>query len=541
MGKQFRQWGSKTPGHPENFETAGIEVTTGPLGMGIANAVGLAAAEAHMAAVYNKPGLPLVDHYTYCIMGDGCMQEGISHESCAYAGHLGLGKLIAFYDDNNITIDGHTELSFTEDVGKRYEAYGWQVLTVKDGNTWVGAIRKAIAEAKACTDKPTLIKVKTVIGFGSPNKADSHDAHGAPLGAQEAQAARDNLGWQYGEFEVPPHVYDVYRAHAVEGARKQEEWHGFWAEYQEKEPELAKQFQRIVIDKKLPEGWADALPKSTPEDKGKATRLWSGDCLNALAGRMPELIGGSADLAPSNMTLMKCSGDYMRHAIRLAALAQCGTIFVTTHDSIALGEYGPTHQPIETVPSLRMIPDLYVMRPADCNETSGAYKVAVERSRVESMPTFMALTRQALPNLPNSSIENVMKGAYAVVECEDPELILVATGSEVHLCVDAAKEMRQKVRVVSMPCWELFRAQPEIYKEALLPRSVPKMSVEAAVTMGWGEWADALVGINVFGASAPGGTCLDMFGFSVPNVVSCAERCLRGETGVLSDGTQAKC
>merc|ERR1719356_796534 len=305
-------WGSKTPGHPENFETAGIEVTTGPLGMGIANAVGLAAAEAHMAAVYNKPGLPLVDHYTYCIMGDGCMQEGISHESCAYAGHLGLGKLIAFYDDNNITIDGHTELSFTEDVGKRYEAYGWQVLRVEDGNKDVGAIRKAIAEAKACTDKPTLIKVKTVIGFGSPNKADSHDVHGAPLGAEETQAARDNLGWQYGEFEVPPHVYDVYRAHAAEGAKKQEEWHGFWAEYQEKEPELAKQFQRIIIDKTLPEGWVDALPKSPPENMGKATRLWSGDCLNALAEKLPELIGGSADLAPSNMTLMKCSGDFLK-------------------------------------------------------------------------------------------------------------------------------------------------------------------------------------------------------------------------------------
>merc|ERR1711933_435723 len=310
--KQFRMWGSKTPGHPENFETAGIEVTTGPLGMGIANAVGLAAAEAHMAAVYNKPGLPLVDHYTYCIMGDGCMQEGISHESCAYAGHLGLGKLIAFYDDNNITIDGHTELSFTEDVGKRYEAYVWQVLRVEDGNKDVGAIRKAIAEAKACTDKPTLIKVKTVIGFGSPNKADSHDVHGAPLGAEEAQATRVTLGWKYGEFEVPPHVYDVYRAHAAEGAKHQKEWNEFWAEYQEKEPELAKQFLRVVIDKELPAGWSEALPKSTPEDMGKATRLWSGDCLNALAEKLPELIGGSADLAPSNMTLMKCSGDFLK-------------------------------------------------------------------------------------------------------------------------------------------------------------------------------------------------------------------------------------
>jgi len=585
--KQFRQWGSKTPGHPENFETAGIEVTTGPLGMGISNAVGLAAAEAHNAAVYNKPGLPLIDHYTYCILGDGCMQEGISHESCSYAGHLGLGKLIAFYDDNGITIDGHTELSFTEDVGKRYEAYGWQVLTVTDGNKDVDGLRKAIAEAKACTDKPTLIKVKTIIGFGSPNKADSHDAHGAPLGADEAQATRDQLGWKYGEFEVPESVYDVYSAHATAGAKKEEEWNKLWSEYQEKEPELAAQFKRVVMDKTLPKGWMDALPKATPEDKGKATRLWSQDCLNALANELPELIGGSADLAPSNMTLMKCTGDflkdsyegrnmrfgirefgmgaianaisldktglipycatftifsdYMRNSIRLAALAQCGTIFVTTHDSIAVGEDGPTHQPIETIPSLRMIPDLTVFRPADCNETSGAYAAAVELSKAEkSMPSFMAFTRQALPNLPNSSIENVKKGAYAVVECEDPELILVGTGSEVSLCVDAAKEMGKKVRVVSMPCWEFYRAQPQEYKDALLPKNVPKMSVEAAVTMGWGEWADAFVGINCFGASAPGGTCLDKFGFNVPNVVACAEKCMAGATGVLSDGSQGK-
>merc|ERR1712032_1045976 len=585
--KQFRQWGSKTPGHPENFETAGIEVTTGPLGMGISNAVGLAAAEAHNAAVYNKPGLPLVDHYTYCIMGDGCCQEGISHESCAYAGHLGLGKLIVFYDDNGITIDGHTELSFTEDVGKRYEAYGWQVLTVKDGNTDVAAIRKAIADAKACTDKPTLIKVKTIIGYGSPNKADSHDAHGAPLGADEAQATRDQLGWKYGEFEVPGAVYDVFKARGAAGAKTQEAWNTLWSEYQKKEPELAKQFQRVAIDKKLPDGFEAALPKATPEDQGKATRLWSQDCINAIANIMPEFVGGSADLAPSNMTLMKCSGDflkgsyegrnfrfgirefgmgavsnalsmdrtdlvpycatftifsdYMRNAIRLSALAQAGTIFVTTHDSIAVGEDGPTHQPIETIPSLRMIPDLKVVRPADANETSGAYAIAVEKSKNDSRPTFLACTRQALPNLPNSSIENVEKGAYAVVECEDPELVLVATGSEVSLCVDAAKEMSgKKVGVVSMPCWELFRKQPADYQEKILPKNVPKMSVEAAVTMGWQEWADAMVGINVFGASAPGGTCMDKFGFNAANVAACAEKCMAGERGVLSDGSQAK-
>ncbi|CAE7465621.1 tkt [Symbiodinium pilosum] len=584
--KQFRQWGSKTPGHPENFETAGIEVTTGPLGMGISNAVGLAAAEAHMAAAYNKPDFTLIDHYTYTIAGDGCMQEGISHEACAYAGHLGLGKLIAFYDDNGITIDGHTDLSFTEDVGKRFEAYGWQVLVVEKGDEDVGAIRKAIADAKACTDKPTLIKVKTTIGFGSPNKADSHDAHGAPLGADEAEATRKQLGWSYGEFEVPDHVYAAFKKQADAGKEKQAEWDKLFAAYKEKEPELAAQFERAVLNRKLPDNWEECLPKLTPEDKGKATRLHSQDCLNAIAPVLPEFMGGSADLAPSNMTLMKCTGDflkdsycernfrfgirefgmgavcnalsldktgiipycatftiftdYMRSAIRIAALSQAGTIFVTTHDSIAVGEDGPTHQPIETIPSLRLIPDLTVMRPADGNETAGAYKYAVERSKYESRPTMMAFSRQALPNIPNSSIENTLKGAYEVVECEDPEIILIGTGSEVHVCIDAAKDMDQKVRVVSMPSVEVFRSQPDSYKESLLPKGVPALSVEAAVTTGWGEFSTAQVGINVFGASAPGGTCLEKFGFTAANVKECAERCLKGETGCLSDGSQGK-
>ncbi|CAE7538302.1 tkt [Symbiodinium sp. KB8] len=575
--KQFRQWGSKTPGHPENFETDGIEVTTGPLGMGISNAVGLAAAEAHLAAAYNKPDFTLIDHYTYTIAGDGCMQEGISHEACAYAGHLGLGKLIAFYDDNGITIDGHTDLSFTEDVGKRFEAYGWQVLVVDNGDQDVDAIRKAIAEAKACTDKPTLIKVKTTIGFGSPNKADSHDAHGAPLGADEAEATRKQLGWNYGEFEVPEHVYAAFKKQADAGSAKQAEWDKLFAAYKEKEPELAAQFERAVLNRKLPDNWDECLPKLTEEDAGKATRLHSQDCLNAIAPVLPEFMGGSADLAPSNMTLMKCTGDflkdsysernfrfgirefgmgavcnalsldktgiipycatftiftdYMRSAIRIAALSQAGTIFVTTHDSIAVGEDGPTHQPIETIPSLRLIPDLTVMRPADGNETAGAYKYAVERSKNESRPTMMAFSRQALPNLPNSSIENTLKGAYEVVECSDPEVIIIGTGSEVHICVDAAKAMDQKVRVVSMPSVEVFRAQPDSYKESLLPKGIPTLSVEAACTSGWGEFSTAQVGINVFGASAPGGTCLEKFGFSAlgrtpmaDNVKACAEK-----------------
>ncbi|OLQ00749.1 Transketolase [Symbiodinium microadriaticum] len=610
-------------------ETDGIEVTTGPLGMGISNAVGLAAAEAHLAAAYNKPDFTLIDHYTYTIAGDGCMQEtssklgsvvdslyeGISHEACAYAGHLGLGKLIAFYDDNGITIDGHTDLSFTEDVGKRFEAYGWQVLVVDNGDQDVDAIRKAIAEAK---DKPTLIKapaacecfeVKTTIGFGSPNKADSHDAHGAPLGADEAEATRKCLG----NFKVPEHVYAAFKKQADAGSAKQAEWDKLFAAYKEKEPELAAQFERAVLsgcalsiksakvlNRKLPDNWDECLPKLTEEDAGK-------DCLNAIAPVLPEFMGGSADLAPSNMTLMpprsqvhrtvsglrKCTGDflkdsysernfrfgirefgmgavcnalsldktgihtyriyrpfplhttgiipycatftiftdYMRSAIRIAALSQAGTIFVTTHDSIAVGEDGPTHQPIETIPSLRLIPDLTVMRPADGNETAGAYKYAVERSKNESRPTMMAFSRQALPNLPNSSIENTLKGAYEVVECSDPEVIIIGTGSEVHICVDAAKAMDQKVRVVSMPSVEVFRAQPDSYKESLLPKGIPTLSVEAACTSGWGEFSTAQVGINVFGASAPGGTCLEKFGFSAlgrtpmaDNVKACAEK-----------------
>jgi len=585
--KQFRQWGSKTPGHPENFETDGIEVTTGPLGMGVSNAVGLAAAEAHLSAVYNKPGMPLVDHYTYCIVGDGCMQEGISHESCSLAGHLGLGKLIVFYDDNGITIDGHTDLSFTEDVGKRFEAYGWQVLTVKDGNTDVAALREAVKQAKAETSKPTLIKVKTIIGYGSPNKADSHDAHGAPLGKDEAAATRKQLNWPYGEFEVPQAAYDVYRKHAAAGAEKEAAWLKMWEDYKQKEPALAAQFQRTVLDNKLPEGWEKALPHYSASEKGKATRINSQECLNALAPIMPELIGGSADLAPSNMTLMKCTGDflkgqyenrnmrfgirefgmaaianamslhksglvpycatftiftdYMRNAIRIAALSQAGTIFVTTHDSVALGEDGPTHQPIEIISSLRMIPDLVVFRPADGNETAGAYKVAVERSKYQSRPTLLALSRQVLANLEKSSIANVEKGAYAVLEADSPDIILVSTGSEVGLVLNVAKELAgKKVRVVSMPSWELFRAQPKSYKDSILPKSVPTLSVEAGVTFGWGEWAHGHVGIDRFGASAPGDVCMAKFGISVANVKAAAERLLAGERGVLSDGKDAK-
>lgn len=579
--KSFRQWGSKTPGHPENFETRGVEVTTGPLGMGISNAVGLAMAERHLAAVYNKPGHEIVDHYTYTIAGDGCFQEGISHEACAYAGHLGLGKLIAFYDDNNITIDGETELSFTEDVAKRYEAYGWQVIEVEEGNTNVNAIRDAIKAAKAETNKPTLIKVKTVIGYGAPNKANSHDAHGAPLGADEAKATRDNLGWEYGEFEVPEDALSVYRETVPKGAAKEAEWNSKFEAYKAEFPDLGKQFEDCVINQKLPEGWEDALPKYTPEDNGLATRINSHKAINALATVIPGFMGGSADLAPSNMTLMASSGDflkgqyenknlrfgvrefgmgaianalalhksglvpycatflifsdYMRNAIRIAALSQAGTIFVMTHDSVALGEDGPTHQPIETIMSLRLIPQLAVIRPCDGNETSGAYRMAVLRSnghgetgidgRAKTFPTLLALTRQAMPNKPGSSINAVEKGAYAIDDCDGtPDVIIIATGSEVDLAIEAKGKLDgKKVRVVSMPCWEFFEDQPQSYKDEVLPKGVPVVSVEAGTTLGWAKYSDAQVGIDRFGVSAPGGTAMTNLGMTVDAVVDAAK------------------
>ena len=421
--KQFRQWESRTPGHPENFETPGVEVTTGPLGQGIANAVGLAMAEAHLAGRFNKPDCNLVDHYTYVILGDGCNMEGVSGEACSLAGHLGLGKLIALYDDNHISIDGSTDISFTEDVAKRFEAYGWHVQHVEEGNTDLDAIAKAIEAAKAVTDRPSLIKVTTTIGYGSPNKQNTAGVHGAALGADEIKATRENLNWLHGEFEIPQDVLDHMRKAVDRGASLQAEWEETLATYRTKYAAEAAEFERMLSGK-LPDGWADALPKYTPADKALATRKNSEITLNALAPALPELIGGSADLTHSNLTELKISGsfqkgayenrnlrfgvrehgmgaicngialhnsglipycatflvfaDYMRAAIRLSALAQAGVIYVMTHDSIGLGEDGPTHQPVETLASLRAIPNLIVIRPADGNETSGAYKVAVE-------------------------------------------------------------------------------------------------------------------------------------------------------------------
>ena len=574
--KSFRQWGARTPGHPENFETAGVEVTTGPLGQGIANGVGLAMAEAHLAARFNKPDSTLVDHYTYVILGDGCNMEGVSGEACSLAGHLGLGKLIALYDDNHISIDGSTDIAFTEDVGKRFEAYGWHVQHVEDGNTDLAAIDNAIAAAKAVTDRPSLIKVTTTIGYGSPNKQNTAGVHGAALGTSEVEATRKELGWDYEPFVVPEDALAHFRKAVERGASYEAEWQETLAAYRTKYPAEAAEFERMLSGK-LPEGWADSLPTYTPDDAAIATRKNSQATLNALAPALPELVGGSADLTHSNLTELKVSGDfqkgqyqnrnmrfgvrehgmgaicngislhnsglipycatflvfadYMRAAIRLSALSQAQVIYVMTHDSIGLGEDGPTHQPVETIASLRVIPNLIVMRPADGNETSGAYKVAVEK---RDGPTLIAFTRQNLPNLVGSSIDSVAKGAYVLSDSDGtPDLILIGTGSEVHLCVEAAKQLQaegKKVRVVSMPSWEMFDAQDASYKESVLPKAVTKrLAVEAGSTFGWCRYvgsAGDVIGIDTFGASAPGDVCLEKFGFTVDNVLAKAKALL---------------
>ena len=571
--KQFRQWGSKTPGHPETFETAGVEVTTGPLGQGIANAVGLAMAEAHLAAKFNKPDCTLVDHTTYVIMGDGCHQEGVSGEAASLAGHLGLGKLIALYDDNHITIDGNTNVSFTEDVLKRYEAYGWHTIHVQDGNTDLGAIAKAIEEAKAVTDRPSMIKVTTTIGYGSPNKANTAGVHGAALGADEAAATRQNLGWNYGEFEVPQESYDQWRKAIERGAAAEAAWNATLADYRSKYPTEAAQFERQLRGE-LPQGWDANLPSYTPDDKGVATRMHSYNCLNAIGPNLPELIGGSADLTHSNLTDIKgesgfqkgAEGNrylhfgvrehamgailnglayhgsglvpyggtfcvfagYMVGAMRLSALSELGVIYVLTHDSIGLGEDGPTHQPIETLASLRSIPNMLVIRPGDGNETSGAYKVAVANRH---RPTVLFLSRQAMANQANSNADHVAKGGYILEDSNGtPDLILIGTGTELDLCVQAAAQLRaegKNVRVVSMPCVDLFEEQDAAYRESVLPAACRKrLVVEASSSFGWHKYTGFegdTVSIDRFGASAPGPLLMEKFGFTVENVVAKAK------------------
>jgi transketolase len=576
--KNFRQWGSSTPGHPENFETAGIEVTTGPLGQGIANGVGLALAEAHLAAKFNKPDATIVDHYTYVIVGDGCNMEGISGEAASIAGHWGLGKLIVLYDDNHISIDGSTDVAFTEDVSKRFESYGWHTIHVKDGNTDLAGIEAAIAEAKSVTDKPTMIKVTTIIGYGSPNKSGTAGIHGAALGAAEIELTRAQLEWTHAPFELPADAVAHMREAIDAGAKSEAAWKATLETYTDKYPDEAAEFDGLV-SRKLPSGWDSVLPTYTPADAAVASRKHSEKCLNALAPVLPGLIGGSADLTHSNLTELKglgdfqkgqfqnrnvhfgvrehamgaiCNGialhnsglipygatflifsDYMRAPIRLSALSQAGSIWVMTHDSVGQGEDGPTHQPIETIASLRAIPNLTVIRPADGNETSGAYKVAIERSNKQA-PTLLAFSRQNLPNLAGTSIAGVAKGAYTIVDSNGtPDIILIGTGSEVSLCVTAAEKLTaegKKVRVVSMPSWECFDEQDAAYKESVLPKAVTKrVAVEAACSMGWHRFVGidgGLVTIDRFGASAPGGVCMDKFGFTVDNVIATAKSIL---------------
>ncbi len=576
--QQFRQWGSSTPGHPENFETAGIEVTTGPLGQGIANGVGLALAEAHLAAKFNKPDATLVDHYTYVIVGDGCNMEGISGEAASIAGHWGLGKLIVLYDDNHISIDGSTDVAFTEDVSARFAAYGWHTIHVKDGNTDLAGIEAAIAAAKKVTDKPTMIKVTTIIGYGSPNKCNTAGIHGAALGTDEVKLTRANLGWGYAPFELPADAVTHMRAAVANGAKAEGAWNATLASYTAKYPTEAAEFAGLT-SRTLPAGWDSVLPTYTPADSAVASRKHSEICLNKLAAVLPGLIGGSADLTHSNLTEIKTSGDfqkgayqnrnvhfgvrehamgaicngialhnsglipygatflifsdYMRAPIRLSALSKAGSIWVMTHDSVGQGEDGPTHQPIETIASLRAIPNLTVIRPADGNETSGAYKVAIEKAS-KTDPTLLALSRQNLPNLPGTSIAGVTKGAYTIVDSAGtPDIILIGTGSEVSLCVTAAEKLTAegtKVRVVSMPSWELFDEQDAAYKESVLPKAVTKrVAVEAACSQGWHRFVGidgGLVTIDRFGASAPGGVVMEKFGFTVDNVVKTAKSVL---------------
>lgn len=563
--ERFRQWGSKTAGHPERGLTPGVEVTTGPLGQGISNAVGLAIAERMLAERFNRPGHQIVDHHTYVIASDGDMMEGVASEACSLAGNLQLGKLIVFYDDNRITIEGSTELAFREKAVDRFRAYGWHVLQIADGND-LEEIDRVTAMARAETDHPTLVAIRTHIAYGSPNKQDTAAAHGSPLGEEEVRATKRNLGWPYEEpLTIPKEALDVFRRALEAGASAQRRWTEAFSAYAAAHPDLAVEFQRVLAGE-LPAGWADALPTFAAGDK-VATRSASGATLNAIAKALPELVGGSADLAPSTDTYLKGYGDvtsnefegrnfhfgvrehamgsvingitvhggfrayggtfltfsdYMRPAIRMAALMGVPVTYVFTHDSIGVGEDGPTHQPVEHLASLRAIPNLVVLRPADANETAQAWRLALERT---DGPTALILSRQKLPVLPGRGA--VERGAYVMEQGAD--VVLIGTGSEVSLCL-AARELLARegvsARVVSMPSWELFRAQPQAYRDEVLPPGVPRLAVEAAVSLGWCEWADATITLDRFGASAPGSVAFENLGFTAQRVIEKARRLL---------------
>jgi len=577
--KNFRQWGSLTPGHPEVKHTPGVEATTGPLGQGISTAVGMAMAEAHLAKRFNREGFPVIDHYTYVLCSDGDLMEGVASEACSMAGHLRLGKLICLYDSNDISLDGETNYAFTENVQKRFEAYGWQYLRVEDGND-TEAIERAIEEAKKEPNRPTLIEVRTIIGYGSPNRAGTSEVHGKPLGSEEVAEVKKAYGWTYEEpFTVPDEVRQHMATIHSRLAEQEAAWHDLMKQYETKHPELARELHQAIRGE-LPEGWADSLPKFKPEDKPMATRAASGAALQSLANSVPLLIGGSADLASSNNTMMKEQGvfhaedysgrniwfgvrehamgaalngmllhggvrayggtflvfsDYLRPSIRLAALSKLPVVYVFTHDSIAVGEDGPTHEPVEHVPSLRLIPGLKVIRPADANETVAAWQYALNQNEG---PVALILTRQNLPHLEGTvgkGQDIIERGAYIISEAAEGKLdgILIATGSEVSLALDAQKQLRKKgihVRVVSMPCRETFDRQVEEYKETILPKKIrARLAIEAAHPMGWdryvGDQGD-VIGVDRFGASAPGGLLMKKFGFQVDHVVERMEKVL---------------
>ncbi len=566
--KNFRQLHSKTPGHPEYGYAPGIETTTGPLGQGITNAVGMAIAERALAAEFNKDGHDIVDHHTYVFLGDGCLMEGISHEACSLAGTLGLGKLIAFWDDNGISIDGHVEGWFTDDTPKRFEAYGWHVIPDVDGHD-PAAIAKAMEFAKAMTDKPTLICCKTTIGFGSPNKAGSHACHGAPLGQDEINLTKAALGWDHGAFEVPSAVYQGWDARE-KGAAAEAAWNEKFAAYEVTHPALAGEFKRRMAGE-LPAEWsgiAEAfVAKCNEAADSPATRKASLNAIEAYAASLPELFGGSADLGGSNLT--EWSGhkpmradkpaanyinygvrefgmaaivngislhggfipfgatflmfsEYARNALRMAALMKIRSIFVFTHDSIGLGEDGPTHQAVEQIPTLRMIPRMDVWRPCDTVETAVAWRKAIEK---QDGPTCLAFTRQGVPFQPRDAaqIANIERGGYVLRDCDGtPDVIVIATGSEVGISVDAAAASNKKVRVVSMPCTSLFDAQDAAYRESVLPAAVTaRVAVEAATTDAWWKYVGAsgrVIGIDTFGESAPADELFKQFGFTAENV-----------------------
>jgi transketolase len=593
--KQFRQWGSRTPGHPERDIASGVETTTGPLGQGFGNGVGMAMAEAYLAARYNRPGFEIIDHFTYGIVSDGDLMEGVAAEAASLAGHLKLGKLIYLYDNNHISLAASTDLTFTEDRAMRFEAYGWHTQTVDDGND-LNAIDEALKVAKSETNRPSLILVRTHIGYGSPAKQDSFEAHGSPLGEEEVKRTKKNLAWPTeSAFFIPDEARAQFNATVSKGQQADAEWKERFSAYARRYPELAGELD-LALRGNLPDGWDAALPAFPADSKGLATRVASGKVLTALAAKLPTLIGGSADLNPSTYTALAELGDYesphrrfrdnqgsagggwgydgrnlhfgvrehgmgaslngmaahggiipfgstflifsdyLRPSIRLAALMELGVIYVFTHDSVGVGEDGPTHQPIEQLAALRAIPRLIVIRPADANETAVAWRVAVaSRSR----PVALVLTRQNVPTLDRTKFaaaEGLQKGAYVLADAPNgrPDIVLVATGSEVSLIVAAGEKLAQQkvqARIVSMPSWELFDQQPKEYREAILPASVrARLAVEAALPQGWHRYVGdggEVIGIERFGASAPGNVVMEKLGFTVDNVVERALGLLR--------------